>query len=92
MNYFTPSAKVLSNMAKMEALRVEVPIQPTFKAKGFDPKKDLKLVFKINCYTHGVFPQLVSERYKKNRNEVVDVYTTYIKSKQMKDSSDLFFQ
>ena len=48
-------------------------------------------MFKIN-YTHGVVPQFMSEKYKKKRDEVTDVYTTYIKSKQMEDASDLFFE
>eukprot|EP00466_Bigelowiella_natans_P008162 jgi/Bigna1/134769/aug1.26_g9477 len=85
-----PSAKLIAKMANMEALKVEVPVEPPFKARGFDPK-ELRPVFKIN-YTHGVVPQFVSERCKKKKAEVADVHTTYIKSKQMKDASDLFFQ
>ena len=84
------SAKLLAKMANMEALRVEVPVYRPYKPKGFDPK-ELRPMFKIN-YTHGVVPQFMSEKYKKKRDEVTDVYTTYIKSKQMKDASDLFFQ
>lgn len=83
------SAKVMAKMSNMTALNVKVPVQPPFKAKGFDAE-DLNPVFKIQ-YTHGIVPQFMSEKYKKKRNEVVDLYTSYIKDKQMKDASDLFF-
>eukprot|EP00466_Bigelowiella_natans_P003112 jgi/Bigna1/131127/aug1.13_g5835 len=85
-----PPAKLLAKMANMEALKVEVPVEPPFKARGFDPK-ELRPVFKINC-THGAVPHHVSQAHKKKKDEVADVHTSYTKSKQMKDASDLFFQ
>eukprot|EP00466_Bigelowiella_natans_P019480 jgi/Bigna1/82024/fgenesh1_pg.87_\ len=80
-----PSAKLLAKMANVKALKVEVPVEPPFKARGFDPK-ELRPAFKIN-HTHGAVPHHMSQACKKKKDEVADVCTACIKSKQMKDAN-----